>query len=271
MSVDTTIGSGAPGVASFASETFGGPAEPRFGDGQATVTHMAVEAAANITFPLYSVVSVINGIIAMAVADDAAGYASGTITFASTGPANGESLSIGGIEYLFVTALSTGPTVPFEVVRSDTVATTAANLAAAINGVPGAGVSVGTTANPHVTATADGAVVTVVADEPGLAGNAIEFADVDAANSTFDPSSDVLGGGSAGGSNRAFGILAQPMTMTNGQSATVPIYRSGHWNVDALTFDASYDNDEKKKGAFLGSFSPTIFVSKPAHNADAIY
>jgi hypothetical protein len=271
MTVDTNIGPGEPGVAAFKSETFGGPPEPRFGDGEASVTHEPVTAEANITFPLYSVVSIINGVIAMAVAGSEAGYASGTITFASTGPADGESLSIGGIEYLFVTALSSGPTVPYEVVRSDTVATTAANLADAINGVVGDGVSEGTTANPHVTASADAGVVTVVADEPGLAGNAIEFADVDAANTTFDPSSDVLGGGAAGGSKRAFGILAQPMVMTNGQSATVPVYRSGHWNMDALTFDDSYDNDEKKKGAFLGSFSPTIFVSKPEHNADAIY
>lgn len=66
-------------------------------------------------------------------------------------------------------------------------------------------------------------------------------------------------------------ILAQPVVLANGASATIAVYREGHFNMDALTWDASYDTDAKKKAAFEGSVSPTIFVSKPKHNADAIY
>ena len=41
--------------------------------------------------------------------------------------------------------------------------------------------------------------------------------------------------------------------------------------MDALVWDATYDTDAKKAAAFEGSVSPTIFVSKPKHNSDAIY
>lgn len=66
-------------------------------------------------------------------------------------------------------------------------------------------------------------------------------------------------------------VLAQPVVLASGASATIAVYREGHFNMDALTWDASYDTDAKKKAAFEGSVSPTIFVSKPKHNADAIY
>lgn len=143
MAVDSTIGPGKPGVASFASETFGGPAEPRFGDQEAVVTEISITASgAAIDLPLYSV---ING---------------------------------------------TG-------------------VLADWNAIPDAG-------------TADY-------------------------------------------------ILAEPILIADGDTMVVPVYRSGHWNMDALNWDASYDTDAKKAAAFEGSVSPTIFVSKPAHNADSIY
>lgn len=66
-------------------------------------------------------------------------------------------------------------------------------------------------------------------------------------------------------------ILAEPILIADGDTMTVAVYREGHFNMDALTWDASYDTDAKKKDAFLGSDSPTIFVSKPKHNSDAIY
>lgn len=66
------------------------------------------------------------------------------------------------------------------------------------------------------------------------------------------------------------GILTAPVVLTAGQSTTVDLYRSGHWNMDALEWDATYDTDAKKKAAFEGSISPTIFVSKPKHSPDAI-
>ncbi len=66
-------------------------------------------------------------------------------------------------------------------------------------------------------------------------------------------------------------ILAEPILIADGDTMTVPVYREGHFNMDALVWDASYDTDAKKAAAFEGSVSPTIFVSKPKHNSDAIY
>lgn len=66
-------------------------------------------------------------------------------------------------------------------------------------------------------------------------------------------------------------ILAEPILIADGDTMTVPVYRAGHFNMDALVWDASYDTDAKKAAAFEGSVSPTIFVSKPKHNSDAIY
>lgn len=65
-------------------------------------------------------------------------------------------------------------------------------------------------------------------------------------------------------------ILAAPVTIADGDSAVVPVYRGGHFDMDALIWDASYDTDAKKAAAFEGSVSPTIFVSKRAYNSDQI-
>lgn len=143
MAVDTNIPVGEPGVASFATETFGGPAEARYGDTPVTTTTLAVTASgADIDLPLYSVVN-------------------------------------------------------------------------------GAG---------------------VLADW----------------NATRDAGS-------------ADYIIAEPIFIADGDTMTIPVYRTGHFNMDVLNWDASYDTDAKKKDAFLGSDSPGIFVSKPEHNADAIF
>lgn len=66
-------------------------------------------------------------------------------------------------------------------------------------------------------------------------------------------------------------VLAEPIFIADGDTMTVPVIRTGHLNMDALVWDDSYDTDAKKKTAFEGSDSPTIFVSKPKHNSDAIY
>ena len=143
MAVDTKIPQGKPGVASFASETFGNHGDPRFGDGEATTTNITVTASgADIDLGLYSVLN-------------AAG--------------------------------------------------------------------------------------TALADY----------------NATRD----------AGCANY---ILAEPIFIADGESMDVPVYRTGHFNMDALVWDTSYDTDAKKKAAFEGSVSPTIFVSKPKFNSDQI-
>lgn len=67
------------------------------------------------------------------------------------------------------------------------------------------------------------------------------------------------------------GILAEPIFIADGDTMTFPIYREGHWNMDALNWHASYSTDALKKAAFEGSTSPNIFISKATHNSDAIY
>lgn len=72
-------------------------------------------------------------------------------------------------------------------------------------------------------------------------------------------------------SGEPIGILAEPILIGVGETMTFPIYRGGHWNMDALNWDASYDTDAKKKAAFEGSTSPGILISKPKHADGAIY
>lgn len=66
-------------------------------------------------------------------------------------------------------------------------------------------------------------------------------------------------------------VLAEPVFIADGDTMVVPVIRSGHLNMNALVWDTSYDTDAKKAAAFEGSVSPTIFVSKPKHDSDAIY
>lgn len=68
----------------------------------------------------------------------------------------------------------------------------------------------------------------------------------------------------------AYAILAAPAVFTAGQSMSLPFYREGHWSMDGLVWDASFDTDEKKAKAFEGSRSPTLYVSKKLFNNDAI-
>ena len=65
-------------------------------------------------------------------------------------------------------------------------------------------------------------------------------------------------------------IAAQPVSILDGETATFAVYREGHWSMDALVWDASYDTEAKKAAAFEGSVSPTIYVSKRAYNSDQI-
>lgn len=108
----------------------------------------------------------------------AAAEATGVLT--ATGNASaGDTVTIGGTTYRFVSALSTGPTVPNQVListaSSGAEAATLANLAAAINGASGAGTnySTGTVANASVTATAGATTLSLSASKPGSAGNSI--------------------------------------------------------------------------------------------------
>lgn len=265
MAQENTIPHGKPGIASFESETWGGAGEPRFGDGIARTVTRTVLAGADIDLPLYSVVSILAGVIAWAVSGSAAGSATATITISATGPANNETLTINGRVYTFKTALSSGPTVADEILIHATPATQAAYINAAINNAAGEGTtySTGTVVHEDVRSTVSSGVVTVIARDAGDEGNAITLAEA-AANTAVSAAN--LSGGDDDEDIRPYGILASPIVMTNGQSMSVPIYVDGHWNMDALNWDATYVTDEQKQNAFEGSVNPGILISKPKYN-----
>jgi flagellar hook protein FlgE len=107
-------------------------------------------------------------------AGTAAAEATGTLTVTGNASAN-ETVTIGGTTYTFVAALSTGPTVPDQVLIGAAAADTLANLAAAINGGAGAGTnySTGTVANGGATASAGTTTLSLTATSAGSLGNDI--------------------------------------------------------------------------------------------------
>lgn len=75
----------------------------------------------------------------------------------------------------------------------------------------------------------------------------------------------------AGAADRANYIAATTITIADGETKSVPVYVQGHFEMEALGWDATYTTDAQKEAAFQGSISPTIFVSKSKHDSDAIY
>jgi len=99
--------------------------------------------------------------------------ASGTVTFASTGPTNGQTCTIAGVTFTAVTSGATGN--QFNI--NSTPATVAANLASAINAA--------TSLAGIVTATSLAGVTTISAVVPGLIGNGLVMANVNLSNTTI--------------------------------------------------------------------------------------
>lgn len=102
-----------------------------------------------------------------------AAQAAGTVTFASTGPTNGQTCTICGVTFTAVTSGATGN--QFNI--SATPATVAANLVTAINAA--------TSLSGIVTATALLGVVTVKPVVPGKVGNGLVMANVNLSNTTI--------------------------------------------------------------------------------------
>lgn len=266
MAQDTTLGHGAPGIASFATQSYGGPVEPRYGEGVPTTTDLIVKAGADLLLPIYSVVSVIGGILALAVRGGSTGFATGTVTFSTAVPAADDNVSVGGVTYTFKAAPTPPATLdPGQVAIGGTLAATATNLAAAVNGTDGVNAP-----NPLVTASANSAVVTFTAIEPGDEGNAITLAKTAATGANVTVSGATLSGGDDDPDVRPYGITTHPVSLLNGQSMSVSFYREGHWDMDALNWHASYATDHSKKTAFEGSLSPNIFISKKKFNNNQI-
>jgi phage tail sheath gpL-like len=104
--------------------------------------------------------------------------ATGSIVQSSTGAANNQTLTICGVTFTAKTSGASGN----EWNRNNTVATSAANLAAAINASEDL--------TGIVTATADSGTVTLTAVVPGLIGNGLVAANVDCANTTVNSFAD---------------------------------------------------------------------------------
>ncbi len=104
----------------------------------------------------------------------AAIQASGTVTFASTGPTNDQTCTIAGVTWTAKTSASAA-TAQFTV--SATPSVVAANLAAAINAY--------VAFNGILTATSLSGVVTIKCAIPGKVGNGITMANVNLSNTTI--------------------------------------------------------------------------------------
>lgn len=63
----------------------------------------------------------------------------------------------------------------------------------------------------------------------------------------------------------AYAVLPAAVTLAIGETITVPIYREGYFEQDALVWDASYDTDLKKKFAFENSVN-NILIGKKGHS-----
>ncbi len=110
--------------------------------------------------------------------------ASGTVTIASTGPTNSQTMSLAGYTLTAVTAGADPTLGQFNI--SATPATVATGLAAAINGMTGL--------KNLCSATAAGAVVTVSYAQGGAIGNSVKIANVNLSNTTVSGSGFLASG-----------------------------------------------------------------------------
>lgn len=272
MAQDTTLGHGAPGIAAYGTHSWGGPGEPRYGDGETPTTDDVVKADADLNLPILSVVSVIGGILALAAIGTAQGAASGSLTISNAVPAAGDKFTINGVDYVFRSTFSTGPTIANEVKIGVDIAATRANLIAAINGtgVAGTDYSLGTVVNPDVSAAAGSAgVTTIIARDPGDEGNSITLAKTFTTGANGAVSGANLTSGSDDPDALPYGILAHPVVLLSGESMSVSFYRGGHWDMDQLNWAPGW-TDAQKKHAFENSRSPNIFISKKLYNNSQI-
>lgn len=255
MALDTIIPRHSPGIAGYASESIGNVEEPRFGDGIARTT--TVDVGQNTDLPIYSVVAIVNGVIALAPYSSIA--AAGELTFSGVGTAD-DTITIGSVTYTLKAAPTT---VANQVKIGASAAETAANLIAAINAGAGAGTLYGsaTVAHPQVSAAQGSttAKVKVTARVAGDEGNAIATTEV-GSNTSWAAVTLLLGDDDP--DLYPYGILTAAVKTGAGQTTTVDVYRDGHWNMDALNWHASFDTDSKKKHAFERSVSPMILISK---------
>ena len=59
----------------------------------------------------------------------------------------------------------------------------------------------------------------------------------------------------------AIGVTMAAQTSAAGQNPLIPVLRVGHINIDMLTWNAAYNTDALKTGAFAGQPSPTQILA----------
>lgn len=184
------------------------------------------------------------------------GYASGTVTLSSTGPANADTVTINGVAITFVTSGATGAQVNI----GPDLTTTAASLAALINGVPDT-VDQNTSlpvygtealAGTGVNAVAAAGVVTVYANAPGTAGNAITLAK---SGTNIAISAATLAGGAAESDvvpKRAAGVTCLAVAAAT-PGNDVPFYTAGIFNHAMLVWPAGLATLAQRRRVFEGT------------------
>ncbi len=153
-------------------------------------------------------------------------FAGGADTGAAPIATAGDTISVGGQQYTFVSALSTTP-VANQILVGSTEAASLTNLANAVNGGTGSGATYSSNTVTNTVASAVAAPTSVVftALTKGLAGNSIATSQTGSAANTFTGS--VLTGGAAGSVND---LLTQSdataaLTLINDSVATVAALR----------------------------------------------
>lgn len=68
-----------------------------------------------------------------------------------------------------------------------------------------------------------------------------------------------------------YGVTTTPISLLIGETDSIAVIRAGHLNMQVLNWDATFTTDAQKKEAFVGSESPTLFVSNPTTDGDLLY
>lgn len=145
-------------------------------------------------------------------------HAENTLTSDATAPVSGHVVVIGATTYTYRTALSTGPTIPNEVLIGASASIALDNLKSAVNGTAGIGTtySTGTVKNASIIAfTKNSTTILFVANVPGTAANSLATTTND---SHLSWAATTLGGSGA----TQVGVVPETFTIsTNGYAQTL--------------------------------------------------
>lgn len=183
-------------------------------------------------------------------------FALGTLTLGAN-PANGKIVLINGTTYTFKTALSTGPTVAYEVLIGAAVTNSLDNLVAAVNGAAGAGTTYGTGTVAHVTVgatKASASTMTATARAGGTDANAYPTT-TDIASGSWGAATLAGGAVTSTLASTSHGLLANTGPYEASSSGTLPggiLTNNEYWTLSVATSTLSLTT---KPGASVTPFS----------------